>query len=134
MRSTLKAADTVKVAFVCLLLISLSALSSCDKDAERAAEEMTGGTPTKGRAAIGRYGCSTCHTIPGVGGATGMVGPPLGQVASRVYLAGRLQNTPHNMIRWIQNPQGVDDKTAMPNLGVTDADARDIASYLYTLK
>jgi cytochrome c len=134
MWGTLKAADTVRVAFVCLLLISLSALSSCDKDAERAAEEMTGGTPAKGRAAIGRYGCSTCHTIPGVSGATGMVGPPLGQVASRTYLAGRLQNTPHNMIRWIQNPQGVDDKTAMPNLGVTDADARDIASYLYTLK
>ena len=51
-----------------------------------------------------------------------------------VVLVQVLQNTPDNMIRWIQNPQGVDDKTAMPNLGVTDADARDIASYLYTLK
>jgi cytochrome c len=63
-----------------------------------------------------------------------LVGPPLSQVASRVYLAGRLQNTPDNMIHWIQNPQGVDEKTAMPNLGVTDMDARDITSYLYTLK
>jgi cytochrome c len=117
-----------------LAIILLFALSSCNKDVERAAAEMTGGTPAKGRAAISRYGCSTCHTVPGVSGANGMVGPPLGQVASRVYLAGRLQNTPDNMILWIQNPQGVDDKTAMPNLGVSDADARDIASYLYTLK
>jgi cytochrome c len=117
-----------------LCLLFACALSSCDRDAERAAAEMTGGTPSRGRAAISRYGCSACHTVPGVSGANGLVGPPLGQVASRVYLAGRLQNTPENMIRWIQNPQGVDDKTAMPNLGVSDADARDIASYLYTLK
>lgn len=95
---------------------------------------MTGGDPVRGRAAISRYGCSTCHTVPGVSGANGLVGPPLTQVASRVYLAGRLQNTPDNMIQWIRNPQGVDEKTAMPNLGVSDTDARDIASYLYTLK
>jgi cytochrome c1 len=134
MQDTLRAVGRIKPAFVCLLLIFLLALSSCNKDAERAAAELTGGTPAKGKTAISRYGCSTCHTVPGVSGANGMVGPPLSQVASRVYLAGRLQNTPENMILWIQNPQGVDDKTAMPNLGVTDSDARDIASYLYTLK
>jgi cytochrome c len=120
------------LAAVCLLLAC--ALPSCTGDAERVAAEMTGGTPSKGRAAISRYGCSACHTVPGVSGANGLVGPPLSQVASRVYLAGRLQNSPENMIRWIQNPQSVDEKTAMPNLGVSDADARDIASYLYTLK
>ena len=38
------------------------------------------------------------------------------------------------MIRWIMNPPGVDDKTAMPNLHVTATDARDIAAYLYTLQ
>jgi cytochrome c len=115
-------------------LLSSLFLSACNRDAERAAREMTGGDPAKGRTALNRYGCSTCHTIPGVDGANGRVGPPLTQVASRVYLAGRLQNTPDNMIHWIQNPQGVDEKTAMPDLGVTEADARDITSYLYTLK
>ena len=135
MEHGLRVMDVFKLSTLRMLaIIPLFALSSCNKDAERAAAEMTGGTPAKGRAAISRYGCSTCHTVPGVSGANGMVGPPLGQVASRVYLAGRLQNTPDNMILWIQNPQGVDDKTAMPNLGVSDADARDIASYLYTLK
>lgn len=135
MERGLKGTKAKRLAALCLLsMLLLLSLSACNGDAERAAAEMTGGTPANGREAIRRYGCSACHTIPGISGANGMVGPPLGQVASRVYLAGRLQNTPDNMVRWIQNPRGVDDKTAMPNLGVTDADARDIASYLYTLK
>ena len=45
-----------------------------------------------------------------------------------------LPNTPQNLIRWIQNPPAVDPLTAMPNVGVTQADARDIAAYLYTLR
>ena len=67
-------------------------------------------------------------------GATALVGPNLQQVASRMYVAGVLPNTPDNMVRWIQHPRDVDPLTAMPNLNVNDADARDIASYLYTLK
>jgi cytochrome c len=134
MKQGWKTLNRCKLALLCLSTILPFTLSSCNRDAERAAAEMTGGTPAKGRVAISRYGCSTCHTVPGVSGANGLVGPPLSQIASRVYLAGRLQNTPDNMIRWIQDPHGVDDKTAMPNLNVTEADARDIASYLYTLK
>jgi cytochrome c len=38
------------------------------------------------------------------------------------------------MIRWLENPPAVDSKTAMPNMGVTGRDARDIAAYLYTLR
>jgi cytochrome c1 len=38
------------------------------------------------------------------------------------------------MMKWIQRPQEVDPKNAMPNMGVTDQDARDIAAYLYTLR
>jgi cytochrome c len=95
---------------------------------------MTGGDPALGRAAIARYGCDTCHTIPGVRTARGLVGPPLTSMASRVYLAGRLPNTPENMQTWIQRPHGVDPDTAMPETGVTQADARNIAAYLYTLR
>jgi cytochrome c2 len=83
---------------------------------------------------MGAYGCPTCHVIPGVRGATGKVGPPLTGVADRVYLAGRVANEPQNMIDWIRNPQKIDPQTAMPNTGVTERDARDIAAYLYTLK
>jgi cytochrome c1 len=49
-------------------------------------------------------------------------------------LAGRLPNTPANLIRWVQHPHAVDPHTAMPELGMTDADARDVAAYLETLR
>lgn len=125
----------LKLGLLCLCLTYLFAFYGCNSSTELAAMEMTGGgNPAKGKDAIHRYGCSSCHTIPGVDGANGLVGPPLNQIAHRVYLAGRVENTPENMMLWIQNPQGIDDKTAMPNLSVTEKDARDIASYLYTLK
>lgn len=95
---------------------------------------MTGGDPARGKAAIGRYGCGSCHTIPGIRGANGLVGPPLAGIASRAYIAGVMQNTPDNLIQWVLDPPRVDQKTAMPKLGVADAEARDIASYLYTLR
>lgn len=95
---------------------------------------MTGGEPARGASAILHYGCGYCHTIPGIRDADGLVGPPLGGIARRVYVAGVLQNNPQNLIRWIRNPQAVDPLTAMPNLGVTEIDARHIAAYLYTLR
>jgi cytochrome c1 len=52
----------------------------------------------------------------------------------RVYLAGRVPNTPADMMRWIQHPQELERGTAMPDMNVTDSDARDIAAYLYTLR
>ena len=118
------AALSVCVFFVCV---------SCNRDEERAAS-MTGGDPKKGRAAIARYGCAGCHTIPGIKGANASVGPTLAQIASRATLGGGVENRPENMLRWLQDPLSVKEKTTMPNLGVTDSDARDIASYLYTLR
>lgn len=98
------------------------------------AERLTGGDIDDGRAAIGRYGCGACHLIPGVPGAMGKVGPPLTGVASRAYVGGRLSNSAANIILWIQHPQQVSPGTGMPETGVTPADARDVAAYLYTLQ
>jgi cytochrome c1 len=95
---------------------------------------MTGGNAARGVSAIGTYGCPACHTIPGIETATATVGPPLSQIAVRHYLGGHLTNTAGNMIKWIQHPQAIDPKNAMPELGVTDQDAKDIAAYLYTLR
>jgi cytochrome c2 len=109
-------------------------LMSCAGNPELTAKTTTGGYVHRGAAAISRYGCGTCHIIPGISGATGLVGVPLSGIASRTYIAGVLQNTPDNMVRWIEDPHAVDEKTVMPNLGVTHQDAIDIAGYLYTLK
>jgi putative membrane protein len=116
------------------LMVILVGLSSCKRDIVQEATELTGGDPERGVISIRQYGCPSCHTIPGVPGAYGLVGPPLGGIASRMYIAGMLPNTPENMIRWILAPQGVNPHTAMPNMGITESEARNIAGYLYTLK
>ena len=95
--------------------------------------KMTGGDPHRGKAAIRRYGCGACHQIPGIPGATGEVGPSLEGVGTRAYVAGILPNIASQMILWIQYPQNVDPRKAMPNLDVSEKDARDIAAYLYSL-
>jgi putative membrane protein len=119
---------------IVLAALAVSFAACRNRDAYNAAAAMTGGDPERGADALSTYGCVTCHTIPGLREGRGLVGPPLTSIASRVYLAGRLPNTPENLERWIQHPRAVDEKTAMPDTGVTDADARDIAAYLYTLR
>lgn len=66
-------------------------------------------------------------------GANSLVGPPLDRMAKRIYVAGTLPNTPDNLIRWLREPQTLAPFTAMPDLGVSERDARDMAAYLYTL-
>jgi cytochrome c1 len=75
-----------------------------------------------------------CHDIPGIRGPASDVGPPLDHIAHRAYIAGVLPNTPENMLRWLMNPPGVDPRTAMPNMGISEEQARDIAAYLATLE
>lgn len=92
------------------------------------------GDRTAGKQALQQYLCITCHAIPGVVGAHGRVGPSLAGIASRQYIAGVLPNTTANMLRWIRHPTEVDPLTAMPDLNVSEQDARDIAAFLYTLR
>jgi putative membrane protein len=117
-----------------VILIVVLATASCRNDAFEEAARATGGDPEHGRYAVRQYGCSSCHTIPGVAGAQGRVGPPLKGVRERMYIAGVLANTPQHMVEWIQNPRHFEPRTAMPNVGLTESDARDIASYLYSLR
>jgi cytochrome c2 len=96
------------------------------------AAATTGGDPHRGEAMFIQYGCGSCHHIGYVRKATGMVGPPLDNIALRAMVAGKLSNTPDNVEQWIRNPQSVTPGTGMPNLNVTARDARDITAFLYT--
>lgn len=98
------------------------------------ARALTGGDPDRGRAAIVRRPCGGCHQIPGIRGAKGKVGPSLAGFSGRLYIGGRLSSTPTNLVRWIQDPHSVDPQNVMPPMGIGEAEARDIAAYLYTLK
>ena len=93
-----------------------------------------GGDPEQGRLLLRQFACGSCHSIPGVANAGGRVGPPLEGVAKRVYLGGVLPNTPQNMAAFIREPHKADPRTAMPAMGVTEAHARDMVAYLYTLE
>jgi len=91
------------------------------------------GDAERGRVALTQYACSACHTIPGVTSSSPQVGPPLKGLASRSLIAGKLVNTPDNLVHWLRDPKAVKPLTAMPDLGVTEADARDMAAYLGAL-
>jgi cytochrome c1 len=120
---------------VCAALLGLGILSGCEGGRTvRAAPLPNGGDPHRGRDVIASKNCGSCHTIPGVAGADGLVGPPLFFFSRRTYIAGELPNSPANLARWVQDPTSVEPGTAMPALGLSDQQARDVAAYLYTLR
>lgn len=92
---------------------------------------VTGGDAERGPVAIARYGCGACHVIPGIRGATGMVGPPLTGYGRRASVGGYLPNTADDLVVWIRDPQSIAPGNAMLNTGVDEQSARDIAAYLY---
>lgn len=98
------------------------------------AEAMTGGSWRPGALAIARYQCGSCHVIPGISGATGKVGPDLTGVGTRAIIAGNQSNDPDALARFIAHPQRIRPDGAMPEMSVSDAEARDIAAYLYAQK
>jgi putative membrane protein len=108
-------------------------LGGCDL-AESTPKEATFGNAARGAELIKQNGCGGCHIIPGIRRADGLVGPPLNHMGKRVYIAGLLRNTPANMIRWLRDPQGVVPGNAMPDMGLSEDQARDIAAYLSTLE
>ena len=117
-----------------LALATLIAAGCGEGDVVAEARRRTGGEPARGRELVRVYGCGSCHTLQGVSGAGGVVGPPLDGLGSRTHLAGRLPNTPENLMLWIRHPQRVAPGTNMPDLGIGERDARDLAAFLYTLR
>ena len=95
---------------------------------------VAGASIQRGQQLVTSHNCIACHTIDGLSGATGRVGPPLTGFANRVLIAGELANQPDNLVRWIMTPSAVEPRTVMPNMGLTSDEARDVAGYLYTLK
>jgi cytochrome c len=102
-----------------------------EQDRRIRAEAITGGNVERGKRLFSAYGCGGCHSLTGVPGARGLVGPTLDGIGSRAVLAGRLENKPENLMLWIGEPQTVAPGTAMPDLGVTQQHRRHIAAFLY---
>lgn len=117
------------------IALPLCALAGCTGGrALEAYPTATGGSVHRGKQVIAQYNCGACHTIPGVRGARGEVGPPLSGFGRRSFIGGEAPNTPDNLVKWISSPQSIEPGTAMPTLGLTEQQARDAAAYLYTLR
>lgn len=121
-------------AFYFLMLVSLASSGCNYGKTARSYTAATGGDPQHGKELIRQYSCGACHIVPGIKDAHGLVGPPLLYFGQRTMIAGELPNSLPNLIHWIEHPREVEPKTAMPDLGVSEDEATDIAAYLYTLR
>jgi mono/diheme cytochrome c family protein len=104
---------------------------SSQREATAVARALTGGDPERAAVLVTRYGCGGCHAIPGLPGADGRVAQPLAGLRERVFIGGQLRNTTDNLIRWIVDPRAISPNSAMPATGISAAEARDVAAYLY---
>jgi cytochrome c len=93
---------------------------------------LTQGDPAQAPVIMRRYGCTGCHTIPGIAGADGKVGGSLADISKRVYVGGVINNSAENLVRWIVSPQSFSANSAMPATGISEDEARDVVAYLYS--
>ena len=115
-------------ALVCLIGICLAA-AGCQRAASPALGDVR-----RGAFVIGQAQCGSCHVIPGIAAADGMSGPPLGGFATRTVIAGVIANTPDGLAAWVRAPQAAVPGNAMPDMGLSERQARDVAAYLDTLR
>jgi len=101
--------------------------------ASLAAQSATTPDTMAGKKLFASKGCIGCHSLNAVKFSKGLIGPNLSDVGSRHYIAaGTLPNTDENLAHWIQHPWSVKHGVLMPELGLTEADARTLAAYLRT--
>jgi cytochrome c1 len=110
-------------------LIAAIALAGCAPAAPNIV-----GDPRAGEIVIARSSCGSCHIIPGIALADGRVGPSLAGFGSRMLIAGTLPNQAPNLVLWLKHPGQIRPNDVMPDVGLTDRQARDAAAYLYELQ
>lgn len=123
----------LSVATVPLLVMALAGCAPSEAGSSRF-HAVEGGDAARGQELLAHYQCGSCHAIPEVRSAAGRTGPSLAAFGKRSYIAGEVANTPHFLVRWLQHPQALVADTRMPDMGVTEADARDMAAYLLALR
>lgn len=88
-------------------------------------------TRARGLAAIERAGCGACHEIPGLAWPKGRLGPSLAEFDDVGLIAGALPNEFETLARFVRDAPSLKPGTAMPAMPLTEAEARDVAAYLY---
>ena len=93
---------------------------------------MPQANPAQGLAAIERTGCGACHVIPGLAWPRGLSGPSLEGFADQGLIAGRLPNRPDVLVAFVRDAPASVPGSTMPAMPLTQAEARDVAAYLYS--
>jgi cytochrome c1 len=109
-------------------------LAACEQAELPAQQRVIGGDEKAGRDVIVAVACGICHVIPGIPGANGIVGPSLDGFASRQLIGGVVPNQPGVLVQWVKDAPSIAPSTGMPELPLTEAQARDVAAYLFTLR
>lgn len=112
-------------------------------DAWIAGQQKDAVIPTSGLAAEGARAfkefqngtCMSCHTIRGIEGAAGTVGPDLTHFADRTWFAGAmLETNKENLITWLRDPPAVKPGSLMPNYHIPEDTIAALVEFLLSLK
>lgn len=110
-----------------------------------AGQQEDAATPTDPLAKAGQElivgrGCSGCHTINGLQGVEGKVGPNLTHLFSRKRFAGAsFDLNERNLREWLRDPPAMkpmrpENGQGMPDLGLSEDDITKLIAYLKTLE
>lgn len=113
-----------------VLIVTGCGLITSSQDAR---VEETGGNIARGEDLVRTHGCVACHSVPGMASVDNGYGPGLDGFADRRLIGGSAENEPDTLIQFLMSPRSVNPDTAMPTIGLSEEEARDIATWLYTL-
>lgn len=86
--------------------------------AAQLAEAAPAARQSEGAGVFIQRGCNACHTVRGLPGAVGVIGPDLTHLASRTTIASALlDNTPENLAKWLRDPLTVKPENTMARDG-----------------
>lgn len=98
---------------------------------------LAGADLGKGRALLDTKGCGSCHTFGGVAAIAASAPPAMdgrefarGHTLAPDLRATRERMSAKQLVAWLKDPKGVKRDTPMPNVGLSDVEARDLAAYI----
>ena len=109
------------------------------EDSDAAVEAPAGSNPANGAKLLNTKGCGSCHVFSGAPplagaapvrpGATGLT-PAMTLAPDLRFARDRLR--PGALVAWLKSPKAMKPDTVMPETGLNDAEARDMAAYILT--
>lgn len=99
------------------------------------------GDAARGEALLAEKGCGSCHGLSSLGIEARPIPVEVDpeQLARAIKLAPdlihvRLRHRPDTLARWIRDPSAIKPSSSMPTIPMSEQDARDIATYLLTVR